>query len=68
MDKTSWTYSMKEIHSTVCPRSGDPFYIVSYNMKWVTTSWTYSMLVFLYNFVSPSQSYIYFIEQNIGGG
>ena len=29
--------------STVCPRSSDPFYIVSYYIKWVTTSWTYSM-------------------------
>ena len=27
--------------STVCPRSSGPFYIVSYYMKWVTTSWTY---------------------------
>ena len=25
---------------TVCPRSSDPFYIVSYYIKWVTTSWT----------------------------
>ena len=23
---------------TVCPRSSDSFYIVTYNMKWVTTS------------------------------
>ena len=28
---------------TVCPRSSEPFYIVSYyNIKWVTTSRTYS--------------------------
>ena len=27
---------------TVCPRSSDPFYIVSYYIIWVTTSWTYS--------------------------
>ena len=26
---------------TVCPRSSDPFYIVTYYIKWVTTSWTY---------------------------
>ena len=25
---------------TVCPRSSDPFYIVTYCIKWVTTSWT----------------------------
>ena len=27
---------------TVCPGSSDPFYIVTYYMKWVTTSWTFS--------------------------
>ena len=26
----------------MCPRSSDPFYIVSYYIKWVTTSWTHS--------------------------
>ena len=25
---------------TVCLRSSDPFYVVTYNIKWVTTSWT----------------------------
>ena len=29
--------------TTMCPRSSDPFYIVTYYMKWITTSWTYSM-------------------------
>ena len=28
---------------TVCPRSSDPFYIVNYYIKWVSTSLTYSM-------------------------
>ena len=27
---------------TVCPRSSYPFYIVTYCLKWITTSWTYS--------------------------
>ena len=27
---------------TVCPGNSDPFYIVTYFIKWVTTSWTYS--------------------------
>ena len=27
---------------TVCPGSNDPFYIVTHDIKWVTTSWTYS--------------------------
>ena len=29
--------------NTVCPISSDPFYIVSYSIKWVTTSWTHSI-------------------------
>ena len=28
---------------TICPRSNDSFYIVSYNIKRVTTSWTHSI-------------------------
>ena len=28
--------------NTVGPRSSDPIYIVSYDIKWVTTFWTYS--------------------------
>ena len=31
------------IYCTVCPGSSDPFYIVSYYLKWVTTSWTHSL-------------------------
>ena len=27
----------------MCPRSSDQFYIVSYYIKWATTSWTHSM-------------------------
>ena len=26
--------------TTVCPRSSDPFYTVTYYIEWVTTSWT----------------------------
>ena len=29
--------------NTVCPRSSDPFHVVIYYIKRVTTSWTYSM-------------------------
>ena len=25
---------------TICPRSSDPFYIVTHYINWVTTSWT----------------------------
>ena len=30
---------------TVCPGSSYPFYIVSYFIKWVTTSWTYGIYI-----------------------
>ena len=31
---------------TVCRKGLDPFYIVvSYNIKWAKTSWTYSIIV-----------------------
>ena len=29
---------------TECPGSSDPFYILTYYIKWVTTSWTHSIL------------------------
>ena len=35
-------------NTTVCPGSSDPFHIVTYYMKWVTTSWTHSMVYELY--------------------
>ena len=31
------------LHLTVCQRSTYPFYIFSYYIKWVTTSWAYSI-------------------------
>ena len=34
-------------------RSSDQFYIVSYYIKWVTTSWTYSSYVFLLIWTQP---------------
>ena len=38
----AFIYFCSILTNTVCPRSSDPFYIVSYYIKWVTTSWTYS--------------------------
>ena len=35
---------------TVCPRSSDPFYIVTYNINWVTTSWAHSTSFFFIKF------------------
>ena len=32
-------YILHIIH-TACPRNSDQFYIVTYYIKWVTTSWT----------------------------
>ena len=31
------------VKDTVCPGSSDLLYIVSYYIKWFTTSWTYSI-------------------------
>ena len=33
---------------TICPRS--PIHVVTYYIKWVTTSWTYSKIIFKMNF------------------
>jgi len=44
--------------STVCPRSSDPFYLVSYNIKWGTTSWTYCNIKVLYDPVISADFYI----------
>ena len=33
---------ISKIPTTVYPGSSDPFYIVTYYIKWFTTSWTYS--------------------------
>ena len=30
---------------TICQGSSDPYYIITIYMKWVTTSWTYSMQI-----------------------
>ena len=35
--------SMYMSMSSVCPRSSDQLYIVSYYINWITTSWIYSM-------------------------
>ena len=34
---------------TICPRSSDPFYMITYYMKWVTTSWTAGINKFVGN-------------------
>ena len=37
MDRTLWTHS-----TTGCPKTFNPFYLVSSYMNWFKTSWTYS--------------------------
>ena len=32
------------VANTIRPKSSDPFYIVTYYINWVTTSWTHSMV------------------------
>ena len=34
---------------TVCPGSSDPFYIVTYYIKWVTTSWTMDIRIVIFS-------------------
>ena len=42
MDNLAWFVIHSPHYITVRPRSRDPFCIVNYCIKWVTTSWTYS--------------------------
>ena len=59
---------------TVCPRSLEPFYIVTYYMNWVKTSWTYSMSntsfpngnSLLHSIITMIMSRQYIIEYNCG--
>ena len=48
---------------TVCPGSSDPFYIVTYYINWVTTSWTYSSYFLNIQYIQNHyQSYTCFIQ------
>ena len=40
----------KIFRTTVFPRSSDPFHIVSYYMKWATTSWTHN-IIYIYIYI-----------------
>ena len=40
IDEPEKDFEQGELPGTVCPRSSDPFYIIPYYIKWVTTSWT----------------------------
>ena len=41
------------LRNTICLRSSDPFYIVSYYIKWVTTSWTHSRSKDVFDIIAP---------------
>ena len=47
---------------TVCPGSSDPFYIVSWYIKWVTTAWTHSNTPLKIYTVCPRSSYPFYIS------
>ena len=43
---------------TIWPRSSDSFYMVSYYIKWVNTSGTYSMFLVPYEQEAPPRSIV----------
>ena len=59
MSKTSRPISCSEY--TVCPRSLDLFYILSYCKKWEQTSLIYS--TFTRNFFIPFSSYLQLVQE-----
>ena len=48
-EKFKFMFVFYHIQNTVCPRSSNPFFRVSYYIKWVTTSWTYSNRIYSEN-------------------
>ena len=52
---------------TVCPRSRYPFYMISYNIKWVTTSWKQSKKMENIHPLCPYILYIYLLFSFISG-
>ena len=49
---------------TVCPGSSDPFYIITYYIKWVTISWTHNTIPGN-NFVGR---WVGHVDPSVGGG
>jgi len=56
VEKSFYTYGTNALKNTVCPRSSDQFYVVTYYIKWVTTSWTDSRRYIMFG------SYIYLCD------
>ena len=45
---TRWPNDAIWLNHTVCPMSTDPFFVVNYYIKWVTTSWTCNTVYVLF--------------------
>ena len=48
LDAHNYQVSFVTEEATVCPRSSDPFRKVSCHIDWLTTSWTYSNVDFIF--------------------
>ena len=62
----SGTFTISFSLYTVCPGNSDPFYIVSYYINLVTTSWTYSIsntyiIFFIFNILDRIIMHIFYI-------
>ena len=51
------------VKNAVCPRSSDPYYIVTYYIKWVTTSWTHSTYIWQYICIYIIYIYVLYAEK-----
>ena len=49
-------------NDTICPRSSYPFYVERYYIKWVTTSWTHSMKIKVYQLFWSWKVFMSFIS------
>ena len=60
------TYVLYILHIyTVCPRSSGPFYVVTYYIEWVTTSWTDSMNNIIPGFIIQIYPIVLMVMLNI---
>ena len=55
------------IYEIVCPRSSDPFYILTYQMKWVTTINKITILLMLTISWTHSKYALIYIKYNLKG-
>ena len=60
MSKKSQPNSYSKLLYTVCPKSSDPSYVVSYYINGVTTSWTFSNMV--QGFLDEQHDDVYLVQ------